>query len=111
MFGYATYRVHVQLDRSQILTLQWPDLWSSSRIFVDGKEVVAYGKPGTSYADTEPGTGSDVLVFTPQTANFDILIQVSNYHIFINGISSSIRIGSHPAIPSWHDSVRRCRPC
>ncbi|MDQ3233732.1 MAG: ATP-binding protein, partial [Pseudobdellovibrionaceae bacterium] len=96
---YGTYRLQVRLDKPQPLTIHFaPALWSSSRIFVDGKQVASFGIVGTSAEKSRGGVGRKIVHVTPATAEFDVIVQVANFEIFLNGIVSPPTFGSLDAI-------------
>lgn len=98
--GYATYRLRVLLDNAERMAFYIPTatLWSSSRIYVDGVEVAMFGKVGTHAGESRGGIGTKLYEFTPKSASFDIIIQVSNFEFFLCGISAAPMIGSHDVL-------------
>ncbi len=98
-FGYASYRLRVLADESSELTLHLPSsIWSSSRVFVDGKLIASSGQVGTSPETSVGGTVPKTYSFHPNKPSFEILVHVANYEIFLCGITSPIYIGSAEAI-------------
>jgi signal transduction histidine kinase len=93
VFGYGTYHLRVQLDHPMPLALAFSEVWAASRIYVNGQELVVYGQPGRSAAIHQGGTGMSYFVFTPDSANLDILVQVSNFDIFLSGLTKIPSLG------------------
>jgi hypothetical protein len=71
------------------LALQWPTLYSASRIFVDGELLVANGKVGNRNdpAFYQPHLSERLRTFRPKHHEFDLIIQVANFDIFLAGIA------------------------
>ncbi|HET9235712.1 MAG TPA: 7TM diverse intracellular signaling domain-containing protein [Oligoflexus sp.] len=93
VFGYGTYHLRIQLDHPMPLALSLSEIWAASRIFVNGKELAVYGQPGRSAATHQGRTGMSYLIFTPDSPTLDILVQVSNFDIFLSGITKIPSLG------------------
>jgi len=101
MFGSGTYRLHILLNESQQhqqLAVSWPEIWTASRIFIDGQLVASYGIASPAADQHQGGTGVGMFVFTPRQTSFDIVVQVSNFDIFLAGISKPMSIGTTLAV-------------
>jgi HPt (histidine-containing phosphotransfer) domain-containing protein len=103
--GYGTYRLRIHLSHVQPLTMQLRRIWSASRIFVDGQEIVSYGQVGPSRSEYEPETEEFFFNFTPLQKEFDIVIQVSSFEFFLAGLTYSPELGSRQAILNHHDKI------
>ncbi|HYX37382.1 MAG TPA: hypothetical protein VE954_30125, partial [Oligoflexus sp.] len=86
--GYATYRLHVKLDQPKEIVFAWPLLWSASRVFIDGQFIEGTGRVGPSDDPKhyEPGVRTGRKIFTPKSAEFDIVIQTASFEFFTTGI-------------------------
>lgn len=93
--GYATYRLKVLVDPGQKLGLFLDaSVWSASRIFLDGTEVAHLGKVGTTADTSEGGVATRIFEIAPKGSEFDLIIQVSNFEIFLCGITIAPRFGN-----------------
>ncbi|HET9241574.1 MAG TPA: 7TM diverse intracellular signaling domain-containing protein [Oligoflexus sp.] len=93
--GYATYRLKVLVDPGQKLGLFMDaSIWSASRIFLDGTEVAHLGKVGTTADTSEGGVATRIFEIEPKSPEFDLIIQVSNFEIFLCGITIAPQFGS-----------------
>jgi signal transduction histidine kinase/CheY-like chemotaxis protein len=94
--GYASYRVIVLLpDSIPPLALSIPDMYSSYRIYADGKLVGENGIPAKSEEDYKPK-------WLPQTVSLphvdgptlQLVIQIANFDHSKGGISQQIMLGN-----------------
>lgn len=94
LFGYGSYHLQVLVDEPlQQMAVSLPEIWSASRIVLDGEERAVFGRPGPTRESYQPGTGMGFFVFTPKAKSFDLTIEVANYDIFLSGISLMPTIG------------------
>ena len=99
--GYATYGLRVLLDKgaaSRMLALKIPDIFTASRVFVDGHELLSRGVPGTGPESSVPGVKPGIAQFKPSGPELDIAIQVSNFHHNTGGIPELIVLGTAESI-------------
>jgi HPt (histidine-containing phosphotransfer) domain-containing protein len=97
--GYATYRLKVLVDPGQKLALFLDaSIWSASRIFIDGIEVSRMGRVGTSADTSIGGVGTRIFEIQPKDTAFDLIIQVSNFEIFLCGITIAPQFGTLEAV-------------
>jgi HPt (histidine-containing phosphotransfer) domain-containing protein len=93
--GYATYRLKVLVDPGQKLGLFLDaSVWSASRIFLDGTEVAHLGQVGTTADTSQGGVATRIFEIQPKGSEFDLIIQVSNFEIFLCGITIAPQFGS-----------------
>ncbi|HYX32082.1 MAG TPA: 7TM diverse intracellular signaling domain-containing protein [Oligoflexus sp.] len=93
--GYATYRLRVLVDPGKKLALFTDaSTWSASRIFIDGEEVAELGKVGTTPETSAGGVATRTFEFQPKAPEFDLIIQVSNFEIFLCGITIAPQFGT-----------------
>ncbi len=94
--GYASYRVIVLLpDSIPPLALSIPDMYSSYRVFADGKLVSQNGVPAKNENDYTPK-------WLPETVSLpdvdgptlQLVIQIANFDHSKGGISQQIQLGS-----------------
>lgn len=98
--GVATYRLKVRLsDYRSVLGIKTTSIRMSSRIFVNGVEVLSSGSPalnresGYVMANTPYST-----YFKPDSEEIEILVQVSDFDYKAGGIVQSIYIGDQKSI-------------
>lgn len=102
--GIGTYRLRVKTNNSTYMYgLKSTNIRSSSRIFVNGKEVGKSGNPAASIKDGYVGNVIPVAVFFPSESNtLDIVIQVANLDYYNGGIIQSIFLGSQEKILDYN---------
>jgi len=92
--GFATYRLkilHQPMDRT--LAIRVPNILTSYRMWLNGKEVASAGIVGTSAEEAVPEQ-MPKLVFMPGDRDQDeLVIQVSNYHHRRGGIWKEFEYG------------------
>lgn len=93
-FGYATYRLHVLVDEPEPLAVYLESTSTAYRMFVDGTEIASNGTVGDAPASARPGYLPTTAFFTPQSREFDLIIQVSNFSYARGGLWYSIRLGT-----------------
>lgn len=98
--GAATYRLKVNLSKSQkAMGIKTTSIRMSSRIFIDGIEVLSSGNPALSkeagyvMANTPYSTA-----FYPQNNEIEIIVQVADYDFREGGIVQSIYLGTQTDI-------------
>ncbi|MFW7380606.1 MAG: hypothetical protein ACOH5I_17470 [Oligoflexus sp.] len=103
-YGYATYRLRVQLSQPRELAIRLPWIQASAKIFIDGKLLEEIGHVHTSrdpqrYSHT---VKEDYYIFEPQHADFDIVIQVANFSNLIAGMAGTPTLGTVAAIKATY---------
>ncbi|GFE59943.1 sensor histidine kinase [Geobacter sp. AOG2] len=104
--GYATFRLRVLPGPGRReLALRLFDIPSACRLWVNGALLAASGRVGTSTATEVPGP-SVLLARFPSTGEpLELILQVSNYHSRVGGVTSPILLGDAGAIEAGQ--VRR----
>ncbi len=97
--GYASYRIHVILDQPRELRLMVQSIYSSARIFVDGRLITTIGQLGKT-PETSVGAlqGAWDYSFTPSKAAFDIVVEAANFDIFLGGMMTPIYVGTQDGV-------------
>lgn len=94
-FGYATYRVVVKCPPTvQQLALKFLTVESAYTLFVNGKQVITVGQPGTSSSATIAELKPAIVNVTPENNILDIVVQVSNYNNRVGGLWDFIKLGT-----------------
>ncbi|MFD1175314.1 ATP-binding protein [Paenibacillus puldeungensis] len=98
--GIGTYRLTVKANQSTYMYgLKTLNIRSSSRIFVNGKEVGKSGNPAASFKDGYKSNVVPTVVFFPNdVGSMDIVIQVANLDYYNGGIIQNIYLGSKDTI-------------
>lgn len=102
--GIGTYRLRVKTDnKNYMYGLKATSIRSSSKIFVNGREV---GKSGNAVASFNEGYSANVVpvvtFFPSEGDTLDIIIQVANLDYYNGGIIQSIYLGSDKNILNSH---------
>lgn len=99
--GFATYRLKLLLPENQTnYGIKVTSIFTSARIFVDGREVLACGKPGESFETTVHECYADTAYFNTDKHEVELIIQVANFIYSNSGIYYKIYFGSQKAITS-----------
>lgn len=80
--GFATYRLRIILpERSRnSLAIRIPAFDSSSRIYINGKNLLTAGLPGEKESETIPGYKPATIIFDSQKDTVEIVVNISNFH-------------------------------
>ncbi len=86
--NYGTYRIIIKLaDTKKYYGLSSDSAMYSQRLFINGIEYPAVGKPGETKETTVPKTTHYKVYFRPDTEEVEIIIQFANfYHYDYGGI-------------------------
>jgi DNA-binding CsgD family transcriptional regulator len=98
--GYATYHLRITgLPLKRTLGLKVTCPLSAARVFANGEEIVAMGRPSTSAATERPRWDSAVVALEPdRNGVLDLVIYVSNYVDFSGGLAKPILLGDYSAV-------------
>lgn len=98
-FGYATYRVHILLPKKYPqLSIYIPKIWTASRVWMNEKMIYQSGNVSTSIKGFKNRVLEKLVEIYPQGQEIDLIVQVSNYDMFLAGLLQSFRIGSYAQI-------------
>jgi HPt (histidine-containing phosphotransfer) domain-containing protein len=97
--GYASYRIRVLIDQPRELRILMESIYSSARIYIDGRLITTIGKLGKT-PETSVGKlrGSWDYSFTPRSNSFDIVVEVANFDIFFGGMITPIYLGTQESV-------------
>jgi signal transduction histidine kinase len=106
--GYATYRLQVLLPEgfNRDIGFDIPVFDAAVRLFLDGREILTNGRPGTSEATSEAGYFPAITVYRPVSDTLEILLHVSNFQHRRGGFWKSMQIGSPARIIKTKASYR-----
>jgi two-component system sensor histidine kinase ChiS len=105
--GIGTYRLKVKINKSiYMYGLKTTNIRSSSKIFVNGKEIGKSGNPAVSFKEGYVGNVVPLIAFFPSEADtLDIIIQVANLDYYNGGIIQSIYLGSEKKILDYNFKI------
>ncbi len=94
-FGYATYRLEVQIDSAyQVLALSVPAVYTAYKLWLNGRPFSENGKVGTNKKETIPYWLPVTKSFTPEHGRIELILQIANFEHNKGGIKQSIIIGT-----------------
>ncbi|KEQ23933.1 sensor histidine kinase [Paenibacillus tyrfis] len=92
--GYATYRLKILLsDDERMLALRLPPIYTSYKLWVNGKEIASAGTASRSEPESKPHFLTQLAVAHPHTSELRVVLQVSNYSHEKGGIRQPIEFG------------------
>ena len=98
-FGYATYKLRVYLPvHTEPLLLALPDVYSSDRLFVNGKLVISNGRVASVEKEFVPHWEYKFVILPEGQDTLDIVLQISNFTHSKGGIKKPIVIGEKSRI-------------
>ncbi len=90
-FGFATYRIKFSLDKERPhVSLFVPPIYSSSKIWINGKLISEIGKVNTSRAKTVHRRFAQRIPLNTNETNFEVVIQVANFYHTKAGIDKPL---------------------
>jgi len=103
VFGCATYRLVLENPPCNgVFGLKKVNARFSSKVFVNGQELLSDGVPAGGAVDYEPGNTPQLGFFSSDRGNIEILVQVANYEYPNSGIPASLELGSDKALLRQH---------
>ena len=104
--GYATYALTVLLPhKREPLAFKIPDVYTSYRLYVNGKIFAENGKPGTTSSSTEPWWSNEVRSIPNDTDTLQIVWEISNFAHSKGGANETLTIGNKQQIIYQHDKT------
>ncbi len=101
-YGFATYRKQLTIETEQVgtnMALLLENVGSAHRVWVNGELVGELGNVSTTDKDSEtPWIRLNLVEFTPQTEQVDIIVQASNHSFRESGILGDAKIGAANAV-------------
>ena len=95
------------LDPARDWGLRMGSFLSAATVFVNGKEVMAFGEPGTGAATEAPGWASLLAIVRPSPeGSADIVIHISNYHDRMGGLRTAMYLGDYGVLSADRDRLR-----
>ena len=105
--GYATYKLHVRtgLPKGTLLGLRPYAFSSAYKLFINDKLIASNGRVAVTAAEEFGEYRPQVVVFEIPAEEFDIIIQVSNFHYTRGGFWYSMYLGSAGNILDLNDII------
>lgn len=96
--GFATLRlrVHTPPEQGGVLALRMPIVSTAARVWINGELLLSAGAVSSAATDGRPENRPALIAFpAPQNPEdaVEILIQLSNYHIYKGGLRVSLAMG------------------
>lgn len=89
--GFGTYRIKVLTDSIGLnFALRIGSISSASKVYVDDELLFEAGNIGKSKEEVKPGFTSGVKLFRTKAKEFNVIIQVSNFHYTKGGVWNNI---------------------
>ena len=97
--GYGTYRLQftTTMDKD-ILALRVPNVFSSYKLWIDGKLLAERGEVGQSKEEAVPDQYPGIVMFVNDREEHELVIQIANYHHRKGGIWVDFLIGGSEQI-------------
>ncbi|MFB9278575.1 ATP-binding protein [Cohnella cellulosilytica] len=100
-YGAATYRMTLtDLPASDIYALKKSNIRFSSRIYVNGEELLTDGRPDGGDDAYEPGNRPRLNSFYSAGGDVEIIVQAANYDYVNSGFSMPLLFGKDEALVS-----------
>ena len=102
--GYATYRLRVLLPKTLGTKLGMKIAWlnTSARMFVNDRQILQLGTPGTTKTETKPESHPRIIRIYSEHSEVTLLIQIANFHHRKSGIMHSLTLGKQQQIRQNH---------
>lgn len=99
VYGCATWRLVFSMPKGETeLSLRLPEIFSSSRVFLNGSEIFSAGVPGKTAAQTRPSYRTGVVRLDIVEGENEFIIQAANFSERRGGINRSFWLGSERSI-------------
>ncbi|REE88580.1 phospho-acceptor domain-containing protein [Paenibacillus taihuensis] len=97
--GYATYKLTALIKPTDhVLAMRLPNIFSSYKLWVNGKELLELGHVGTSRDSSRAEQFPKIVSFSTDSDKLEIVIQVSNFQHRKGGIWVPIQLGDSDSI-------------
>lgn len=97
--GYATYRLVIQTKKNlPLLGLKIANVYTSYKLFLNGKIFAENGKVGKTKKETIPHWIPVSKSFSSEDTTIELVLQIANFHHSKGGIKSPILLGNSDEI-------------
>lgn len=99
-YEYGTYRLRVLIrDSDSVYSIRFPNVQTASRLYVNGQWYGEMGRPADTREQNKARNVPYTVNFQTEEPEIDILLHVSNYHIYgMGGIVQSVQFGTVSAM-------------
>jgi sensor histidine kinase YesM len=103
-YGYATYRLHVVNAKvGDEIGIRISPLSTAYRLYIDNKLMAQSGSIGKNKKEAKAAYQLNVFSFTPNSSEFDIIIQISNFTYARGGLWYAPQVSSTNQIYQLHN--------
>lgn len=101
--SYATYRLMIKnVEPDQKLALFIPTEPTAYSLFINGQKYSEIGKVGTSRASSSPKYLPQVITFSAEETQLEVIFQVANFYHREGGLMHEIQFGTEERIINHH---------
>ncbi|KJS64814.1 MAG: hypothetical protein JL50_18185 [Peptococcaceae bacterium BICA1-7] len=105
-YGYATYRITVVNAKTDMpIAFRIPNMSTAYRMYVNDSLVASNGVAGTDKEHFSPEYRPKTVQISPPSAQFDIIVQVSNFVYSRGGMWYSINMGTPEQIQNLNSRI------
>ena len=99
-YGYASYRMLLRLPPGQY-GFRLPHQYTAVTLFVDGDMMASTGQPGETAETSIPSRGLRTFYHTATKPETELLLHVSNFHMFRGGLRARLQVGEAEALARY----------
>ncbi|MCB1308936.1 MAG: hypothetical protein KDK30_12175 [Leptospiraceae bacterium] len=99
--GYATYRMLLKLPPGGKYGFRVTHQFTAYRVFVDGQLKATNGQVGEDRSTSRPWRDNSVFYFRPASEYTEIILHISNFHMYRGGLRGSIQVGQSRALEQY----------
>ncbi|NVO11639.1 MAG: response regulator [Bacteroidales bacterium] len=103
--GFASYKLLVKLNKPEELAIKYLNVATSCKVFIDGTLVLSSGQPAKTKEKTIPSYKPDIIIFSPKSNEFEIVLQIANFHHKKGGPWEPLILGAKKQIKDYY-SIR-----
>lgn len=104
IYGFASYRLNIAFPANEHdLALRVPEMFSASRIFLNGSEIFSAGKVGTTESTTIHRYRTGYIRIDPSAGDNELVIQIANFGERRGGMNRSFYIGREGAVKTMYN--------
>lgn len=105
-YGYGTYHLHIEgLEAGKALGLYIPTTATANKVFINDNLVFEAGKATTTEEGFIPSYKTGLIRFTPDTDEFHLFIQISNFIYARGGLWHEPVFGYEEAVTRYTNNV------
>lgn len=102
--GYATFVLNMHISEiNRVKALSIPKIYSNYKLWINGQLEAASGVVGTDSASSVPQKITQIIYFSPNTNQVQLVLQISNYHDLRGGMWDPLVYGAASAVSMKHD--------